>query len=117
MDAAWTWPTAINASGTLFATAYVLDQRDTIAQFGLREAPEVPFTPFKTYQTTIAAIEKLTQLKFAGSRGARKTSLSAFDPLAKREARAAPGERSVRSAPGDEPMVPITRLDQVVLHA
>ncbi len=113
----WKVVAAINASGKLFATAYVLDQRDTIAQFGLREAPEVPFKPFKTYQTTIAAIEKLTQLKFTGSRGARKTSLGAFDPLTKREATAGPGDRSVRGAPGDEPMVPITQLDQVVLHA
>ena len=113
----WKVVAAINASGKLFATAYVLDQRDTIAQFGLREAPEVPFKPFKTYQTTIAAIEKLTQLKFAGSRGARKTSLSAFDPLAKRQARSGPADRSVGGAAGDEPMVPLTRLDEIVLHA
>ena len=113
----WKVVAAINASGKLFATAYVLDQRDTIAEFGLRGAPEVPFTPFKTYQTTIAAIEKLTQLTFAGSRGARRTSLSAFDPLAKRKATPGLGDRSVRGAAGDEPMVPLTRLDQVVLHA
>jgi endonuclease G len=113
----WKVVAAINASGKLFATAYLLDQRDTIAEFGLRGAPEVPFAPFKTYQTTIAAIEKLTQLTFTGSRGARRVSLSAFDPLTKREARPALGARSVRSAAGDEPMVPLTRLDQVRLHA
>jgi|KBSMisStaDraftv2_1062788.scaffolds.fasta_scaffold90466_4 endonuclease G len=113
----WKVVAAINASGKLFATAYVLDQRDTIAEFGLRGAPEVPFTPFKTYQTTIAAIEKLTQLTFTGSRGARRTNLGAFDPLARRKAGAGLGDRSVPSAPGDEPMVPLTRLDQVVLHA
>ena len=113
----WKVVAAINASGKLFATAYLLDQRDTIAEFGLRGAPEVPFPPFKTYQTTIAAIEKLTQLTFTGSRGARRTSLRAFDPLARREARPRLGERAVRGAACDEPMVPISRLDQVVLHA
>jgi len=113
----WKVVAAINASGKLFATAYLLDQRDTIAEFGLRGAPEVPFPPFKTYQTTIAAIERLTQLTFAGSRGARRTSLSAFDPLTKRKATPGLGDRTVRGAAGDEPMVPITRLDQVVLQA
>ena len=113
----WKVVAAINAAGKLFATAYLLDQRDTIAEFGLRGAPAVPFTPYKTYQTTIAAIEKLTQLTFTGSRGARRVSLSAFDPLTKREARPGLGERSVRGAAGDEPMVPLTRLDQVLLHA
>jgi len=113
----WKVVAAINASSKLFATAYVLDQRDTIAQFGLRGAPDVPFTPFKTYQTTIAAIEKLTQLTFTGSRGARRMSLSNFDPLTKREARPRLADGPVRSAAGDEPMVPLTRLDQVLLQA
>jgi hypothetical protein len=83
----------------------------------LRGAPDVPFTPFKTYQTTIAAIEKLTQLTFTGSRGARRMSLSNFDPLTKREARPRLADGPVRSAAGDEPMVPLTRLDQVLLQA
>jgi len=96
---------------------YLLDQRETIAEFGLRGAPEAPFAPFKTYQTTIAAIEKLTQLAFTGSRGARRMSLSAFDPLTKRKARARLADRSVGGAAGDEPMVPLSRLDQVVLQA
>jgi sarcosine oxidase subunit beta len=42
------------ASGKLFATACILDQRETIAEFGLRDAPEVPFTRYKTFQATIA---------------------------------------------------------------
>ena len=42
---------AINASNPLFATAYVLDQRAVISEFGVRDAPDVPFTPYKTFQT------------------------------------------------------------------
>jgi DNA/RNA endonuclease G, NUC1 len=113
----WKVVAAINAAGKLFATAYVLDQRDTIAQFGLRGAPDVPFTPFKTYQTTIAAIEKLTQLKFTGTKGTSRMSLSAFDPLKERHTRPRIGDRSARSAAGQEPMVQLTQLDQVVLEA
>ena len=46
----WKVVAAINASGKLFATAYILDQRETIAQFGMRGSPEVPFTPYKTFR-------------------------------------------------------------------
>ena len=35
----WKVVAAINASGKLFATAYLLDQRGTIAEFGLRALP------------------------------------------------------------------------------
>ena len=113
----WKVVAAVSRSGKLFATAYVLDQRDTIAQFGLRGAPDVPFTPFKTYQTTIAAIEKLSQLKFTGTRGASRMSLSAFDPLKERQTRPRLSDRSARSAAGEEPMIQLAQLDQVVLTA
>ena len=80
----WKVAAAINASGKLFATAYVLDQRGVITEFGLRGAPEVPFTPYKTFQTSIAEVERLTQMIFTGSKGAKRVPLSEFDPLAKR---------------------------------
>lgn len=92
----WKVAAAINASGRLFATAYVLDQRGVISEFGLREAPQVPFTPYKTFQTTIAEIERLTQLTFTGSKRSTRVPLSDFDPLAKRpKLRGAP-ERACR---------------------
>jgi endonuclease G, mitochondrial len=59
----WKVVAAINASDKPFATAYVLDQRAEIAP-ATRGAPEIPFTPYKTFQTTIANIETLTALRF-----------------------------------------------------
>ena len=102
----WKVAAAINASGKLFATAYVLDQRGVINEFGLRGAPEVPFTPYKTFQTSIAEVERLTQLTFAGSKGAKRVSLSEFDPLAKR-----PRSRGSDTAE----YVPLLRLEDMVL--
>jgi endonuclease G, mitochondrial len=92
----WKVVAAINASGHLFATAYILDQRELIQVTGLRGAPEVPFTPYKTYQTLITEVENLTGLAFRGGRGRRLVPLSEFDPLAK--ARVAAGVGRVRGA-------------------
>lgn len=80
----WKVAAAINASGKLFATAYVLDQREVIDQYGVRGPPEVPFTPYKTFQTTIAEVERLTGLTFMGTKGSKRVPLREFDPLAKR---------------------------------
>jgi len=77
----WKVVAAINASGRLFATAYVLDQRGVIEKCGVRGAPETPFTPYKTYQTTIAGVESLTGLSFTGGKESKPVSLSEFDPL------------------------------------
>jgi endonuclease G, mitochondrial len=77
----WKGVAAIDASDKLFATAYLLDQRDEIARS--RGGPDVPFTPYKTFQTTIANIESLTDLSFTCSEGARRVPLRTFDPLAK----------------------------------
>ncbi len=78
----WKVVAAINASDKLFATAYVLDQRSQIAP-ATRAAPEVPFTPYKTFQTTIANIEALTGLSFTCGQGAKRVALKLFDPLAR----------------------------------
>jgi hypothetical protein len=112
----WKVVAAINASGKLFATAYILDQRESIAEFGLRGAPEVPFTPYKTFQTTIAAIEKLSQLRFIGTKGASRMSLSVFDPLTKRKAKQRLGQRPAGELAEQEPAVPLTRHEQIVLN-
>ena len=113
----WKVVAAINASGKLFATAYILDQRETIAQFGLREAPEVPFTPYKTFQTTIAAIEKLTHLTFTGAGGESRISLAAFDPLTRQNDERRSSTRSLPEKARDEPIKPLTHLNQIVLDA
>lgn len=89
----WKIAAAINASGKLFATAYVLEQKSVIAEFGVKGAPEVPFTPYKTFQTSIAEVERLTQLTFMGSKGSKRISLSELDPLRKR-----PQTRGMREA-------------------
>jgi len=83
----------------------------------LRGAPEVPFAPFKTYQTTIAAIEQLTQLKFTGSRGARRMSLSAFDPLTRREARPALAITPFEARRGASPIGAAHPDRPLLLHA
>lgn len=100
----WKVVAAINANGKLFATAYVLDQRGVVAEFGTKGVSDVPFTPYKTYQTTIAEVEKLTRLSLRGGQGRRLVPLSEFDPLAKvvpssPEPRSAAAHRSPLSAP------------------
>jgi endonuclease G, mitochondrial len=98
----WKVVAAINASDKLFATAYVLDQRAEIEP-AARAAPEIPFTPYKTFQTTIANVEALTGLTFTCGQGAKRVALRRFDPLAKTKVLGG--------------YLSITTLDDVVLHA
>ena len=65
----------------------------------------------------IAAIEKLTQLTFTGSKGTSQMSLSAFDPLTQHKERALPGSRATRQLPGEEPGVPLFQLNQIILES
>jgi endonuclease G len=104
----WKVACAINASGKLFATGYVLDQRGVISEFGLRGAPEVPFTPYKTFQTTIAEIERLTGLAFTGGKGSKRVSLAEFDPLAKRP--------RVRGAGAEANYLELGSVENIVMH-
>jgi endonuclease G len=67
----------------LFATAYILDQSDVIAQFGIEAAPIVPFGDYMHFQVKIAEIERLTGLKFQSGTANAPKSLSAVDPMAK----------------------------------
>jgi endonuclease G, mitochondrial len=115
----WKVVAAINASGKLFATAYVLDQRGVIDQFGVRGAPAVPFTPFKTFQTTIAEIERLTGLQFTGGKGAQIVPLGEFDPLPKTRAMPASVTRSgpLDAAGQAAPYVELGSLADVVVGA
>jgi len=72
----WKVVAAVNASGKLFATAFILDQSETIGRFGIEAAVEVPFAPYKTFQVPIAEVERLTTLTFRSG----PKSLSEFDP-------------------------------------
>lgn len=103
----WKVASAINASGRLFSTAFILDQTETIAQFGVRTraAPEVPFKPYKTFQVTIAQVERLTGLSFTGSKGVKKVPLSTFDPLAQ--------SPRVRGARAVQPVIELDSLDAI----
>jgi endonuclease G len=87
----WKVVATLTKEQKLFATAYILDQSDVIAQFGI-EATEVPFGAYKTFQVKIAEVERLTGLKFTSGKG--KKSLRDVDPLASATPR--PRRRSPR---------------------
>ena len=70
----------------------------------------VPFTPSKTSQTTIAALEKLAQLTFTETKGAGRRCLSSFNPLTRREEQPPLSDRNDREPAGEEPMVQRARL-------
>jgi endonuclease G, mitochondrial len=75
----WKVVAAINSKKQLFATAYMASQEDVIKQFGI-EVTEVPFGAYKTYQTKISEIERLTGLIFVCGAG-DKDALRNHDPL------------------------------------
>lgn len=81
----WKVVAAVTSKKKLFATAYVAGQEEVIAQFGI-EVTEVPFGAYKTFQTKITEIERLTGLTFVcGANG--KARLRDFDPLEQETAR------------------------------
>lgn len=96
----WKVVAAQRADGSLFATAYIASQEAAIAQYGI-EATDAPFGAFKTFQTKIAEIERLTGLAFRY--GPDHTPLSACDPLDQpdtpRRARRRPSAASESFAP------------------
>jgi hypothetical protein len=73
-------------------------------------APEVSFTPYKTFQTSIEAIEKLTDLSFRGGAIGKPESLRRFDPLTKRVS-----GRTTRDGTSKEPLRELRSLDDLVL--
>ena len=77
----WKIVVAVDAKGKLFATGYVLGQKEVIDQFGLKEAAEIPFGAYGTYQRSIATIEDLTGLRFTYGSGGAPKSLRDVDPL------------------------------------
>ena len=79
----WKVVSTLTHDGTLFATAYLLDQSDVIAQFGIESTEEIPFGAYKTFQVKIAEISRLTGLTFEATVAGKKHSLNDFDPLEK----------------------------------
>lgn len=113
----WKVVAALSAGGkTLFATAYLLDQSDAIAKYGLEA--DLPLGAYKTFQTPIAEIERLTGLRFTAGDGANLASLTEFDPLhgrpARRPRRGTPLESAADVAPQD--YVVLESLDDIVLE-
>ena len=100
----WKIVAALNSSGNLFATAYIASQEEVIAQFGI-EITEVPFGAYKTYQTKIAEIERLTGLQFVCGPANALQRLKDFDPLehgpARRPRRPRPQEATAAMIPKD----------------
>lgn len=75
----WKVVAALKSDGSLFATAYIAGQEEIIAQFGI-EVTEVPFGAYKTFQTTVAEIERITGLTFVcGANDSKK--LRDADPM------------------------------------
>jgi endonuclease G len=107
----WKVVAALDEDGELFATAYLASQEDVIAQHGIEAAP---FGAFKTFQTTVAEIERLTGLQFRTN----GKPLSQHDPLSRR-----PRRRRARGEPGFEAAAarapqgywPLTDIEDIVL--
>lgn len=99
----WKVVAAPRVNGALFATAYIASQEAVIAQYGI-EATDAPFGAFKTFQTTIAEIERLTGLAFRyGPDGA---PLSDCDPLAQPDARRRARRRTAAATESFAPSLP-----------
>jgi endonuclease G, mitochondrial len=78
----WKVVTTLKQDKTVFATAYLLDQSEVIAEYGIDESTEeIPFEAYKTFQVKISEIERLTGLKFGSTIDGKKHDLSDFDPL------------------------------------
>lgn len=113
----WKVVAALNAEGELFATAYLASQADIIAQFGIEALPEVPFSPFKTFQVRISEIERLTGLSFVYGANDNKF-LREFDPLETVQPRLRPRRVSASETTAVEFLpsgyVELTDLDDII---
>jgi len=112
----WKVAVARTGAGKLFAAAFILDQSDVIAQFGI-EATGVPFGAFKTFQVPVAEIERLTDLRFVcGANG--ETDLKSFDPLAPSTQRTRRRQPRLVESTGDATIpdnyLPLDDLDEIV---
>ena len=117
----WKVAVAATADGKgLFAAAFLMDQSDVIAKFGLAEAAEAPFETY-LYQVPVTEIERLTGLAFTYGAGGKK-SLHDVDPLNDATTRARKQRRrrtSLMESAGAEPVpegyIEIDDLSSVVM--
>lgn len=107
----------VNAEQELFATAYILDRSEVIAQFGIEAT--APFGAYKTFQVKIAEVERLTGLQFTSGGGADPVQpLSACDPLKKKRRSTARLSIAAQESAGfdvPEGYVVLNELDDVYL--
>jgi endonuclease G len=113
----WKVVAALTSEGKMFATAYMASQEDVIKQFGI-EVTEVPFGSYKTYQTKIAEIERLTGLAFVCGADDKDT-LRAHDPLERPGVRPKKKPARATESTGGADLPPhyyeIQSLDDIVL--
>lgn len=112
----WKVVAALDDKGKLFATAYILDQTDVIAQFGIEAAP---FGAYKTFQIKIKEIERLTGLSFTSGSGTAAKPLSDADPLEtkppKKKPRRPSGPQEAAFADAPDGYVALESLEDIVL--
>jgi endonuclease G len=94
----WKVAVARTATDSLFAAAFILDQGEAIARFGIEADVEVPFGAFRTFQVPVSEVEDLTGLTFAATVKGNKVSLRSGDPLARPRGRAAMARRGRQRA-------------------
>ncbi len=114
----WKVLAALGDDNQVYATAYLLDQSDAIKQHGLATPP---FGAFRTFQVTVAEIERLTQLRFQGAdTGGQPLLLRERDPFVQqRRIRLRDAVQSADSmphgaTPGDYAL--IRTLDDIILR-
>lgn len=109
----WKVVAAVDDKGQLFATAYIASQEEVIVQFGVEAAP---FGAFKTFQTTVAEIERLTGLTFVcGEKG--EDRLKDHDPMsvAPRRRRRPAGVQEAMAVAAAVGYQPIDELEDIQL--
>ena len=113
----WKVLATLDGNGKLFATAYILDQSEVIAKYGIEEA--VPYGAYKTFQVSVAEVERLTGLAFTCDVNGATQRLGDFDPLDKPPARPRRrGQRVLESAAAEIPpgYVDLGDLSDVILN-
>ncbi|HJT52140.1 MAG TPA: DNA/RNA non-specific endonuclease [Nitrosospira sp.] len=75
----WKVLAVLDENDELFATAYILDQSEVIAQYGIEEA--APYGAYQTFQVAVEEVERLTGLTFTCDLNGNPGQLRDHDPL------------------------------------
>ena len=113
----WKVLVALGENDRVYATGYLLDQSGAVKQHGLEAVP--PFGAFRTFQVSVAEIERLTQLSFTGAdpQGA-PLQLRDHDPFVQQRRirlrdTVAAGKLPSGAAPGD--YAPLHAFEDIIL--